>query len=143
MAKVQINFYKGIKTMQSINQVKQALANGLAVHWSNSAYKILDDSTGLLVSYRNGLDYASLHNIKQDVLRCYVSKADCLKLAKRHGVQFVCYEPIEDAYYFQSGDYQSGFYEYRILANNLICEKSFEIMIANGLSDTNKATFEK
>lgn len=129
--------------MQSINQVKQALANGLTVHWSNSAYKVLDDYTGLLVSYRNGLDYAGLQNTKQDVLRCYVSKADCLKLAKRHGVQFVCYEPIEDAYYFQSGDYQNGFYEYRILANNLICEKSFEIMIANGLSDTNKATFEK
>ena len=129
--------------MQSIDQVKQALANGLTVHWSNIAYKVLDDYTGLLVSYRNGLDYVGLQNTKQDVLRCYVSKADCLKLAKSHGVQFVCYEPIEDAYYFQSGDYQDGFYEYRVLANNLICEKSFKLMIDNGLTDTNKATFEK
>lgn len=129
--------------MQSMNQVKQALENGLTVHWSDFAYKVLDDSTGLLVSYNNGQDYVGLQNTKYDVIRCYVSKADCIDLAKRHGVQFVCYEPIEDAYYFQSGDYQSGFYEYRILANNLICEKSFEIMIDNGLTDTNKATFEK
>lgn len=128
--------------MQSINQVKQALANGLTVHWSNIAYKVLDDSTGLIVSYRDGQDYTGLQNTEYDISRCYVSKEDCRVIGLKHGVQFVCYEPSSDAYYFQSGTYQNGFNEYRILANNLICEKSFKFMIDNGLTDTNKATFE-
>lgn len=129
--------------MQSIKQVKQALRSGLTVHWADTAYKVLNDSTGLLVEYQGGKDYAGLQNTEYDVLKCCISKEDCKAIGLRHGVQFVCYEPSEDAYYFQSGDYQKGFYEYRLLANNLICEKSFSLMIQNGLTDTNKADFEE
>lgn len=129
--------------MQSIKQVKQALRSGLTVHWANPAYRVLDDSTGLLVEYQGGKDYVGLQNTEYDVLKCYVSKEDCKVIGSRHGVQFVCYEACEDAYYFQSGDYRNGFYEYRLLANNLICEKSFALMIKHGLTDTNKAAFEE
>lgn len=64
----------------------------------------------------------------------------CRQIARANeGISFVCYEPEEDAYFFQSGDYRNGFYEYRLLEQDMT-EENARFMFEKGLSNTNKSS---
>lgn len=58
--------------------------------------------------------------------------------SKFDGISYVGYMAEEDAYYFQSGNSLDGYFEYRLLEDDMT-EESAKFLFDNGLTNTNKS----
>ena len=65
------------------------------------------------------------------------SKEYCNYLATLvEGIQFVCWEYNDNSYIFQSGDYQNGFFEYRLLEPDMTPYNA-SLMFTKGITNNN------